>query len=139
MELQQIYQSSFLKMTADKESSYLELHWSDPKEEMDRESFKQNMLAYRDAVVGDNIGIVLNNSLGGNFVMTPDIQEWIANEVFPHTVKSLHKIAFVMPWNLIQKLAMEQMIEEYESKDLNKVITSRYFKSIEEAKAWLFE
>lgn len=95
------------------------------------------MIAYRDAVVEHNVKFVLSDSRRSNFIMTPDIQDFIAQEIFPYTVKHLSKIAFVMPWNLIQKIAMEQMIEEYEVKDQNRVLTSRYFRDIEEAKTWL--
>jgi hypothetical protein len=71
--------------------------------------------------------------------MTPEIQEWIAKEIYPYTSRFLKKIAFVMPWNLIQKLAMSQMIEEYEESDKSIRMKSMYFKSIDEAEKWLFE
>lgn len=125
-------------MSLTPKSSFLELYWSDPEEKMDRDMFKKDMLAYREAVEEHKVRYVLNDSLKSSFVMTPEIQEWIAKEIYPYTGRYLQKIAFVMPWDLIQKLAMSQMIDEYEEKDSEITLKSRYFKSVEEAKQWLF-
>ncbi|QNL23049.1 hypothetical protein HZR84_14215 [Hyphobacterium sp. CCMP332] len=136
--MNQIYKSKHQIISHDPDKSYLYLEFIDEDQSMSKDTFKKEMIVYREAVVDNNISLVLSDSRRSNFIMTPDIQEFIATEVFPYTVQHLSKIAFVMPWNLIQKIAMEQMIEEYEVKDTGRKLISRYFKDFDEAQKWLF-
>lgn len=137
--LKQIYKSQNQIIFLDSEKSFLLLKFIDEDQLMSKDTFKKEMIAYRDAVVDNKIKFVLSDGRKSHFIMTPDIQAYIAQEVFPKVSPYLRKIAFVMPWVLVQKIAMEQMIEEYEVKDSDRVLTSRYFEDIDAAKKWLFD
>ena len=69
-----------------------------------------------------------------NFMITPDLQKWLAEKVFPRGAASgLKKIAFVVPDDLFASVSVEQLMEE----DTERVFITRYFKDEIRARQWL--
>lgn len=71
-----------------------------------------------------------------NFPITPDLQEWIANNIFPRAATAgLKKIAFVRPSDLFAQVSVEQLMEE----DKVQHFTTRFFPNAREARKWIYE
>ena len=67
-------------------------------------------------------------------LITTDLQEWLAEKVFPRAAASgLKKIAFVVPDDLFASVSVEQLMEE----DTKKTFITRYFKDEIRARQWL--
>jgi hypothetical protein len=115
----------------------MELIWTSETTNMSIEEFKDEMLTYSELVVRHSIKFVLNDNRRTDFVLVPEIQKWIADIIYPKTVQSLKKIAFLMQENFIQQLATQQMVYEWEFIHGKDKLKSKYFVDPIEAKKWL--
>jgi hypothetical protein len=70
------------------------------------------------------------------FIITPDLQEWIAKTISPRFAGAgIRKIAFILPKDIFAQLGLEQMIEE--STTQKSTIDVRYFDDLEKAIYWV--
>jgi hypothetical protein len=55
---------------------------------------------------------IITNVVDLRFAITPELQEWINEEIIPHLFGSgVKKIAYIMPTEFIEKLYMEQLYD----------------------------
>jgi hypothetical protein len=82
---------------------------------------------------------LLINVVDLRFPITPELQEWINQEIVPRFFGlNVKKVAYVMPTEFIEKLSMEQMYDEI-SHTLSQEVPEtniNYFKSEADALRW---
>ncbi|TAF64280.1 MAG: hypothetical protein EAZ55_11865 [Cytophagales bacterium] len=73
------------------------------------------------------------------FPIGPDLQEWIAQNVYPRWhAAGLRKLAIIIPSELISNLSIQQTVDEVnEIRDINSY-EIRYFDDIAAAKQWFY-
>lgn len=124
------------------EYNILYSEWAEAANQMSREEFKQDLIAFVEKVKEYRVRGFLTNSQKGHFTMSVEIQEWHDQEIAPYYVEyNLEKIAFVisekdliaaMEKGLYSSIALQQAFEEEEAKKLQ----TRFFDNQEEALKW---
>lgn len=77
--------------------------------------------------------LLLNNK-EFTFSITPAIQEWVNNNIFPRLIKAgIKRGAFVVSEDLFAQVSIEQTMEE----DTGKKLKTKFFDTEEEALKWL--
>ena len=119
----------------DEDLDMYELFWNAESEHMEDEEYQSLMQEQRDAVIANNytIEFFLLDNREFLFSMSPDLQEWQANEIFAKMVTKEVKIAVMVSSDFIAQLSIEQAIEE----DDNAGETSKYFEDEQEAREWI--
>jgi len=129
-----LYEDEFCLMCYDPQKG-IHYHYMFPTtENMSEESFKDMLLTWLRTcqAVQSQKAIVFSKDL--LFPIIPEIQEWIVNEIAPHS--PIKRSAFIMPEDFIANLAIEQYIETANTAKTAKSIT-KYFSTVEQAEQWL--
>ncbi|TAF32746.1 MAG: hypothetical protein EAZ57_07395 [Cytophagales bacterium] len=102
---------------------------------MSEEAFKQIMYVWRDLMQENQVKYSLTDTLHFNFPLTPEIQNWIVENITEPLFKnfSFRKHAFVTPIEFVSSLGIEQLTDENNSKGINEA----YFSDIDSARKWL--
>lgn len=119
----------------DEDLNLYELFWNEISEDMEDDEYKDLMREQRDTVIenGHTIEFFLLDNREFLFSMSPDLQEWQANEIFVKMVTPEVKIAVLVSSDFIAQLSIEQAIEEHD----NAGETTRYFDDEQEAREWI--
>lgn len=79
---------------------------------------------------------VLLNLRGFQFTISPEVQDWLVEHIFPFTrALKVEKLAVVASLDALSHLSVEQTIEE--DKHINNI--TRYFQGETSARRWLLE
>ncbi|WP_299458394.1 STAS/SEC14 domain-containing protein [uncultured Microscilla sp.] len=119
----------------DEELNMYELFWSKESEDMEDEEYKVLMETQVKQILDNNYSteIFLLDNREFLFSMSPDLQEWQANEIFAKMVTKQVKIAVLVSSDFIAQLSIEQAMEE----DENAGQTTKYFEEEQEAREWI--
>lgn len=110
--------------------------WLPNSADMNEILFKQELEKYKQLLVKYKPKAVLVNSKDLHFVISPDVQTWMAESIFTtYPSIGMVKKAFVMSEDFFTQLSMEQHLEE----DRTNAFKSAFFHSIEAALEWLNE
>ncbi|WP_027001750.1 STAS/SEC14 domain-containing protein [Hugenholtzia roseola] len=132
-----VYRSHFKDINFDPETKLIEVIWSPESADLDEESYKNDLLAYRKAALENRPTYVLGDMREMRYVVSPELQDWVNEEILPAVfgMGTIERVAFVVSADLIAQLATEQIMEESTGANFN----SRYFETREEAIAWLLQ
>lgn len=110
--------------------------WLLASENMLDEDFIDEVFFWRDFVIANAIKYHILDTRNFRFTVVPKIQDKMAVEAVKPAVESgLQKMATILPEeNLFAQVSVEQSLEENQQQG---GLTSQYFGTIEEAKAWL--
>lgn len=133
---EEVLNLKFAKHYYDKEHKFLEQVWENESEEMENEDFKSAMLAYVGLYSKYDINYVLVDSRKMGFVVTPELQDWVNMNVLSALIPYVKKIAFLMPSDIFEQVAIQQAMEEQKDE---LPIQAKYFDSDEDAKNWIAE
>ncbi len=132
-----IYKDKYVEIFIGIDRSLIFDVWQEDSINMEEEDFKEIMYVWRDTILRHQICLALTDTRNMNYPVTPDLQDWISGEITnPVYKKGFEKQAFVMPQAFIQKLVIEQVVDEASIVSKN-IESSRYFTTIEEAEEWL--
>lgn len=110
--------------------------WHNENAEMEDEDFKEIMIACRDLIVQHQLERVLVDARQINYVTVPKMQKWINHEIGAHVMHYNKKIAFVMPRDLFEQIAIRQSMDDMEKSEED---NTKYFEDIAGAMEWLME
>ena len=135
MEKKKIRETEFATYFYDKENELLEEHWDNSNGNMSTEGFKKTIVNYMELVNLHTIQKSLINTKKFNFLIDPKVQEWQNTEVFSKINKAVERIGFIVPDNIFEQVAIEQVMDESDAvKNHNEV---KYFTTEVEARTWL--
>jgi hypothetical protein len=104
---------------------------------MKDEDFKQMMLDYALIVEKYKSPKLLLNTAASAFIVTPDLQDWVAQTIAPRTIGAgQRRSATVISKDIFAAIAIEQMMEDIVLGENDRFIT-KYFDDAESARAWL--
>lgn len=131
-----LFQNEIVKVEFDEEQSLFKHTWNDKTAKIDNETY-QSLVTLVTKHLNDlpEVHYHLVDTSEFAFIIIPELQEWVANLVFPIVeAKKGKKLAFLISKELFPQISIEQFTDEnpYESFQI------AYFKTEEEALEWLF-
>ncbi len=131
-----VYDSLFQSIVHHEESALLVVTRKPETDQMQDEDYKSELRVISEKVLTLQIKNVLMDERDFNFPIIPELQTWIATEIFPPIVQSgLAKLAFIKSPDLFVHVSIGQTMEEVRLGTL----WVRYFDDEQEAFAWLEE
>ena len=110
--------------------------WSTGTIDMNWEEFKTELLTLKEIVVNNNTYGILGDTSGLRYGITPEQQDWIAQNYFPEVIAAgLKKYGIIVSTDLVTELSVEQTIDENQ----NAPFATQYFDNQEEAYQWLLK
>jgi len=134
MKMKKIHHSEFIEIEFDEEQSLFDFKFYDLEEWSDEE-FKEELEIQAKLSETYHPKYFLFHSQEFNFTITPTMQEWIDQTIFPRYVKAgVKKFAYIFSSDTIAQLSIEQAMEEEIGSQAFKTM---YFSHADEAKKWL--
>ncbi|WP_020530000.1 hypothetical protein [Flexithrix dorotheae] len=127
-----LYQSKYLRITKNKD--IIEYHWTEETVNFTEKEYKSEHMVIGDISEKYNIEKHLVDTLKFRFIITPEYQNWINDNLFPRLVKSgTKKLAFVVPEYIFPQVSIEQTMEQ------EAAFQTQYFDNLEAGRKWLAE
>jgi hypothetical protein len=131
--------SDFQTITYDETKQVLFAHVNEQTAFATTELVKEAQYAIVEGLRQYNPPYVVINLVELRFVVTPELQEWVNQEIIPHFFNSgVKKIAYIMPTEFIEKLSIEQVHDEVATTLQNEGAETQtnYFDNESEALRW---
>ncbi len=128
-----LHKDQFSEMLFDEQKGIFYHNMFPETKNMEEEDFKEMLITWKNFVNLYKADKATIDSKNLFFPMTPEIQQWIVDEINAKVTIENTKTAFLMPEDFILTLAAEQYIDE--ANDTGR--ETRYFSTIEEAEDWL--
>ena len=129
-----IHESSFIKIQHFADKSLFEFIFSDLSD-MSGDIFKGELETQAELAEKYHPSRFLFHSQNFNFSITPDLQQWIDERIFPRYVNAgVKKFAYIFSSDFIAQLSIEQAMEEQKAQE---GFQTRYFDSEVKAREWL--
>jgi hypothetical protein len=129
-----IYESNYSIFNYDEENSIFSHIFKVGSEDLETETFKQEMLTYLDYFEKYKPKKALVNNQDMKFTIVPDLQEWHAQNIFPRCIQAgVEMAAMVETSDIFAQVAMEQLMEE----ETTGGFAVRFFDDVDKAKDWL--
>jgi len=130
----EIYHDDFWTISFDNEHSIITAEWSENSLNLTDDIYKLKMEKYTQFIEQYKAQKALANCLKLGFVISPSVQEWTNNVLFPRILAvGQHSVAVVLPNEFITQLSLEQILEE----EKGQKFVSRYFDNAQDARTWL--
>jgi len=134
MKMKEIHHSEFIKIEFDEEQSLFDFEFHDLQDWSDEE-FKEELEIQAKLAEAYHPKYFLFHSQNFNYTITPILQEWVDQTIFPRFVKAgVQKFAYILSSDIIAQLSIEQAMEEEVGLQS---FETMYFSHVKEAKKWL--
>jgi len=131
-----IYNSRFQNIIYNEESSLLVVTRKPETDSMLDEDYKSELRVILDKVLTLEIKNVLIDERDFNFPIVPELQTWLATQIFPPAIQAgLTKLGFIKSSDLFVHVSIGQTMEEVRLGSL----WVKYFDDEQEALAWIEE
>lgn len=131
--MQALHQSKYYEIYFDKEKSLITHKALPTTSEMSLEEFKQEMFRFVELCEQLLPTRDLVNLMNMNYIITPEVQEWVNSEIFPRFENIIQQIALLLPSGIFESVALEQTMEEEGAQKF----TQKYFDNEDQALKWL--
>ena len=130
--MQTLYQDKFVKILYAPDLEQTEHHWSKESYEMSEEEFKNFQLKNLEIAKQTFPKRLLVNTVDFKFTVTPEIQDWINQDLHPQFERmGMKKIAFLMSTDFYAHFSIEQIFDDC------RFFQVEYFDQEENARLWL--
>ncbi len=135
-----LIKNEYLTVTWNQPDQLIVLDWTPKTYHMTDDEFKQNMNQISHFVQQHQIKHFLANTVTFNYVITPDVQDWVASVFNLKLMQAgLQKMAVVMPLDYFTQASVQQTLKEMEKHNQNGSLESLYFGDLQLAQNWLLE
>jgi len=132
--MKEIHHSEFIKISFNEGQSLFNFEFYD-LEDWTEEEFQEELETQAKLAETYHPKYFLFHSQEFNFTITPTMQEWIDQTIFPRYVKAgVRKFAYIFSSDMISQLSIEQVMEEEVGSQSFKTM---YFSNPDEARKWL--
>lgn len=133
--MQIIHQSQYFTVFYHEVHGIFESSWLN-SQELTSTIFKKEMLIYVELAKKYKPTQYLVNDHDNKFVISIELQDWVNEYIFPHTMhEGVKKFALVVPQEIFAQISLEQTIETGEENI--KKIPTQYFPNRETSVQWL--
>jgi hypothetical protein len=130
--LELVHESTFIIIWVNHEKQILQFTWREGNGDMSEAEFKQTILLLLNLSLAHDLQRQLADLRLFSFPITPDLQVWgYENHILQY--QKLTKLACLMPEDLIGRLGLEQVQDEFTTS----TYVIRNFDLVEDAEAWL--
>lgn len=137
MKIKILHENEFWKFGLDKEKNIMYYVWKEKSRSITDERFMLEMMINAQKCEEYNPRLSLINTRKFLFPISPEMQEWVDNEIFPRFVKAgVQKLAFISSEDILAGISVEQMMDEDMAIDNFEV---KHFREEGEALDWLCE
>ena len=130
-----VFENELLTMSYEKSDNLYVEKWQPTTKDMTEEQWKETRLKLMDVFVQYNADKILALSENFYFVITPELQGWLAENITKKVGHRVKKIAITVPAEIFSEVSVQQLMDEKETGELH----TKYFGDEEEARAWLTE
>lgn len=131
-----VFENQFARFDVYTEHNLLVLTWSAETQDMSANEWKAINITLVEYFESFHISRLLANTEKLDFIVTPDLQTWAAQEVFPKSLENgLKAVAFVVSKDLFAAVSLEQTMNEGQGQDF----FTQYFSDEQKAKEWLID
>lgn len=137
--MQIIHSLNYLDFSFDKESQVFILTWHQSSSDISAEEYKNSAMVFKEIYSDYKGKHVLNDLRNFTYTITPEEQDWIAENLMADLVKNyqLTKMAYLLPQeDLFAMVSTEQVSEEI-IEATNDDFQSQFFDNPEEGLIWL--
>lgn len=132
----ELHHTNYFLISFDKSLDLVHYSFYKTTSTMTKEEYILELKAFIDVVKKYQPAFVLGNMVDFGFIITPDIQTWINENLFSvYAQIGLKKIALLLSNELFSQVSIQQTIEE----DENAPFSVAYFENEQEAIAWFTE
>lgn len=128
-----VYQSKFLQVAFFSEQQIIEVIWLSNTTQMEDEQYKDESLNYLALITELKPSKIMANTQELFFTISPDLQEWVNQNILAYRSVPVDKVAVVESKAYITRFSVSQTMEEPEGIKF----TTSYFESREQAWEWL--
>lgn len=134
--MQLLYKNQFVEISLDQAHGIIEMAWLPAASHMADDDFKQVFTRYAELAEQYHPNFYLTYSEGGNYIILPHLQEWLAENIIPRAYQAgVTVTAIVVSKDIFAQVAAEQTLDEKNAH----MLTSRFFPDREKARAWLIK
>ncbi len=131
-----VFENKYSIIYFDESNSLMTVEMLPATEEMTDKEFKEYGLVFLEMMEKYKPEKELYNTINMKFLVVPEIQDWITENINKKVSKIIKKVATIMPAEYFANVSIDQML--YEFKD-DRSVKQMFFDNIEEAKKWLLE
>jgi len=128
-----LYESKYVEIIYEKENSLIIDKFLPETANMNMEEFKKEMIIFAEMCEKYKPERELVHLLNMNFIIEPDMQNWMNTEIFPRYENIIKRMAFLVPVEIFSQISVEQTMDQ----GIGRKFTQQYFKTEEEARKWL--
>lgn len=128
-----VYRSEFLQVAFFREQQIMEMIWLPNTIQMEEEQYKDESLNYLALISKLKPSKIMANTQELFFTISPDLQEWVNQNILAYRTVPIDKVAVVESKAYITRFSVSQTMEEREGIRF----TTSYFESREQAWEWL--
>jgi hypothetical protein len=134
--MKQLYQNHLVEISLDETYGIIEMAWLPEATHMSDNDFKQVFTHYAELTEQYHPSFNLTYSKGGNYIILPHLQEWLAENIMPRTYQAgVAFRAIVVVEDILAQVAAEQTLDEANAR----MTTTRFFSNREQARKWLIK
>lgn len=127
-------EDEIVKIEYDENTKLFKHTWNDKTRNITDEEYKKSVLKTIAQFSKLDSKVHLVDSQNFLFTISPDLQLWLASQVFPNLeAMKVEKVAFLVSKDIFAQVSIEQFVEE----DKTEAVESRYFDTEKEAMDWL--
>ncbi len=130
-----LHKSNYVEIIYEQENSLIIDKFLPTTEDMDPEEFKKEMNIFAGMCEEHKPERELVHLLDMKYVIVPEVQEWMNNEIFPRYENIIKRMAFLVPSELFTQISVEQTMDE----ESGQKFVQQYFETENEARKWLME
>ena len=112
LETTTLYQSKFVEILFDEKNSVIVDKFLSSTYSMIEHQFKEEMHIFVEMCQKHQPQRELVHLLDMQFIITPEVQDWMNEEIFPTYEKMIKRMAFLMPTEYITSLSVDQTMQE---------------------------
>ena len=130
-----LHKSKFSEIILEKENSLIIDKFLPETELMEGKDFKKEIITFAEKVEEHEPERELVHLIDMNYVIDPDMQEWMNKEIFPRYENIIKRMAFLVPKEIFAQASVEQTMEN----ESGQKFVQKFFKDEQEARKWLME
>lgn len=131
-----VYESNYWIIYFEDDNKLIRTVWNENSAKLTKDLYQKEMSEYAAQVEKNKPSRLMVDSQKFFFPITPDLQEWTNNQIFPRVLAAgLRKVAIILTPDIISQMSLEQTMEE----DTGLQFQTKYFDSEEESRKWLMK
>ena len=130
-----IFENKYSVIGFEKEYSLITVEMLPATEDMTVAEFKDYGLKFLEIMEKYRPEKELYNTLKMKFLVVPEIQKWIAENINNKVGAIIKKVATIMPAEFFANVSIEQTLDESDAK----AVAQKFFDNVQDARKWLLE